>query len=258
MNMKFASRPAFITVKKSVMKLDEDGEPMPSSNASDRPEPPQMDAPTRVRPFSVGKLRSLVEQAKEQQKEQQKEPARVSGSVTTKPVVLPPPASASLLRTPVKGSIMAAAALLVFGGVGLAIAFMPKQVAPAAAEPPVAAAAPAPAPEPVAPPPAASAAGFVFTDPVVLMPGAPGAAPEAPVAAAPAKPAEKAPEKAAEKPVERHRASADKPASPQTPVAAKPEAKPEPKAPPAAGGSEMDEMRRIQQMANSQLDKSIH
>lgn len=261
MDMKFASRPAFITVKKSVMKLDQDGEPMPSSNASDRPEPPQMDAPTRVRPFSVGKLRDLVEQAKEQQKAPA---AAISVSrASTTPVVLPPAVatgSTSILRTPVKGSIVAAAALLVFAGIGLTFVLMPKQaqVAAPAVEPPPAVAAAAPPADPAAAAPAASAAGFVFTEPVVLLPGA---APEAPRAAAappaaPAAPAAKAPEKAAPTTPEKHHAAADKP--PPAPVAKAPEAKPDPKAPPAAAGNEMDEMRRIQQMANSQLDKSIH
>ncbi|MEO6417918.1 MAG: hypothetical protein ABIP39_00825 [Polyangiaceae bacterium] len=105
------------------MKLDQDGEPM---SAGDRPEPPQMDAPTRVRPFSVGKLRDLVEQAKEQQKAAaEPAPSASVSRVSTKPVVLPPAVSTSLLRTPVKGTIVAAAALLVFAGVGLTFALMP-------------------------------------------------------------------------------------------------------------------------------------
>ncbi len=258
MNMKFASRPAFITVKKSVMKLDQDGEPIPSSNASDRPEPPQMDAPTRVRPFSVGALRDLVEQAKEQQKAPGAA-ASVSG-VTAKPVVLPPPVAAgttSILRTPVKGSIVAVAALLVFAGVGATIALMPKQaqVAAPAVEPPAAVVAAAPPSDPAAAAPAASAAGFVFTEPVVLLPGA---APEAPVAATTPVAAPPAPAAKADKPApEKHRPAADKPSAP-APVAKAADPKPDPKAPPAAAGNEMDEMRRIQQMANSQLDKSIH
>ena len=95
--------------------------------------------------------------------------------------------------------------------------------------------------------------GFVFTEPVVLMPAAPatGTGAQAPAATKPAdKPAEKTPEK--------HHAAADKPPS-APPVAKSPEAKPDPKAPPgSAAANEMDEMRRIQQLANSQLDKSIH
>ena len=262
MTMKFASRPDFITVKKSVMKLNQDGEPAGSAESDDgsKQTPPQMDAPTRVRPFSVGKLRALVDQANEPKAAFARASTASVSAVVTTPKPVGAAASASLLRTPVKMSVVAGIGVLVFAGVVSALALVSKpEVAASAEQPPPAAAAP-PAPEAVvAPQPPATGtgtgtgAGFVFTEPVVLMPTAPatGTGAQAPAVTKPAdKPAEKAPEK--------HHAAADKP-PPAPPVAKSPEAKPDPKAPPgSAAANEMDEMRRIQQLANSQLDKSIH
>jgi hypothetical protein len=267
--MKFASRPDFITVKKSVMKLNQDGEPMGPAESDDgaKVAPPQMDAPTRVRPFSVGKLRALVEQANEPKVAPARASAVSVSAVITTSKLVGPAASASLLRTPVKMSVVIGIGVLVFAGVVSALALIPKHEAAVSAEPPPAAEA-ARAPEAVVapqPPATGTGSGFVFTEPVVLLPGAPagGTAAQPPVAAklaekTPEKTAEKTAEKAPEKTPEKHHAAADKPPA-APPVAKGPEAKPDPKAPPGnAAANEMDEMRRIQQMANSQLDKSIH
>ncbi len=250
MNMKFASRPDFITVKKSVMKLDGDGGPVLSDEGSKAP--PQMDAPTRVRPFSVGKLRSMVEQATKEQSDTRASAGSVAAVVTTAKEPARASASTSLLRTPVKMTVVAGVGVVVFASVMGVLALIPKPQAAASAQPPPSVATVAPA-SVVAPQAPATGAGFVFTEPVVLLPGSPA---EGSVAAPPvvAKPVEKNPERAPE----RHHAAADKPAPPVAAKGAEP--KPDPKTPPvgAATANEMDEMRRIQQMANSQLDKSIH